>query len=111
MQRYRYRFLPGRVLQVQVERPGKTIDAGLARAIRIPSSQGVVAGGTDAGGHGGPDGVRREVVLCRDGGEGRFLPGEEGREVLYQEQGPDGVDAEGVEAVLGVDLGGGLLGM
>jgi hypothetical protein len=46
-----------------------------------------------------------------DGDEAGGFAGEEGREVLEQEHGPEGVDAEGVQRGVVVDLGGRAFGV
>ncbi len=57
MQRHSHRLSGGTAPQVQVEGLREAIDARLARAVRIPAAEGVIARGADASRHCGPDGM------------------------------------------------------
>lgn len=98
--------------EVVVEALGEAGDGGLAGAVGVPPAGAVVGYAAHAGGHAEPDGRGGgEFHLVGGGGGGKVGAelGEEVGEVAEEEQGADGVDAEGLEGEGRVDLAGVLL--
>ncbi|KAL9033025.1 MAG: hypothetical protein Q9214_007707, partial [Letrouitia sp. 1 TL-2023] len=90
-------------------RPRQLVNRGFRSAVAEPAAQAPIVGnGAHARGHEREDGLGREGRRA-SGVKGGRAAREEGREMLDEQQGADGVGFEGGEGVGTGDVGGGLL--
>lgn len=102
------RVVPRDALQVQIKRLCQARHAGLARAVRVPAAVDIAARAPDLGAHGRVDGAVGEALLRA---QMRALAGQEVVEVFQDQQRADGVDLEGLQRLVAVDLRRRLLGV
>lgn len=96
VQSHAHGLVPRRLPEINVQALGQLVDGGLAGAIRVPAAGRIVRDGPHARRHEREHG--RVGQVGRSGHRAAAL-GEEGREVLDQEEGAERVDSKGRERV------------